>query len=97
MADIEDNIKVLGDRSAETLRAYFEDSDPDKADLARAKIAASVFSSVIRLQQTLGARDALTWSKATYLLDKDQVREYIRVSQPGSPLVKALPERTASP
>lgn len=86
------DVDQLATLAVDTLKAYFEDTEPDKRDEVRAKIAASVFSTAVRLKQTQGARDALAWGMATILLDKEALREYVRVSMPESALVKALPE-----
>lgn len=86
------DINDLAQQSVSTLKAYFEDTEPDRHDETRAKIAASVFSTSVRFKQAQGARDALGWSMASMLLDKDQLREYVRVSMPTSALAKALPK-----
>lgn len=89
-------IDDLMQESMVSLKAYFENGEPGKGDETRAKIAASVFSTTVRFKQAQGARDALGWSMATVLLDKERLREYVRVSMPNSPLAKALPEPVAT-
>lgn len=91
MAFQQQDVDQLAEQAVATLKAYLEDTEPDRHDEVRAKVAASVFSTAVRLKQTQGARDALQWSMATILMDKEQLREYVRVSMPGSPLTKALP------
>lgn len=92
MADNQQEIDELAKQAVDTLKGYFEDTEPDKHDETRAKIAASVFSTAVRMKQTQGARDALTWGIASTLLDKQRLAEYVRVSMPNTPLAKALPE-----
>lgn len=91
--DIQQDINDLAEQAVATLRAYFQEMEPDKHDETRAKIAASVFSTTARIKQAQGARDALHWSMASMLLDKEQLRQYVKVSMPNSPLSRALPEK----
>ena len=74
------------------VRAYLTSDGQDKSLYQQARVASNLLGTWSRLQQTERARDANIIMMARDLAaNKDELREYLRVAMPSSPLVKALP------
>lgn len=82
----------LDEQTRDVLYHYMKKVKPDKDASKQASIAASVFSTINRRQQTAGAREATALLYARELVgDPVKRQEYLRVALPSSPFVKALP------
>lgn len=86
-------LDILNVKAIDALEGFLDSSDDSKEALGRARIAGSILSAWTRHQQTMGARDATTFMLARELAeDREQLREYVALSMPESPLVKQLSE-----
>ncbi len=74
------------------LRGFLEGGDHTGKDIAEAKIASGIVSSWVRNKQTDSALQATNFMMARELAqDRQQLETYIRLTNPQSALVKALP------
>lgn len=82
-------------RATDVLLRYLDSDGRSKALLNQAKVAAGALATASRNRQTAGARDALTFAMARSIAANPlELAEYIRVTQPHSALVAAIPEKT---
>jgi hypothetical protein len=83
----------LEEQTREVLFAFLKKVGPGKEESKQASIAASVFSTINRRQQTAGAREATALLYARELVSDPMKRlQYMRAALPSSTFVKALPE-----
>lgn len=76
----------------EAVYRYLRNDKPDEELLTKARVAQSQFASIQRRRQSDGAREALYFGMARSMTDDPaRLAEYIRVTSPGAPIVKALP------
>jgi hypothetical protein len=84
--------EMLDEQTRDVLFFFLKKVKPNKEESKQASIAASVFSTINRRQQTAGAREATALIYARELVaDPAKRQEYLRVALPSSPFVKALP------
>jgi hypothetical protein len=83
----------LDDQARDVLFNMMKKVKPTREELKQGAIAASVFSTINRRQQTSGAREATALIYARELIsDPVKRHEYLRAALPSSPFVKALPQ-----
>jgi len=89
----EGKLVQLETESSEALLRFFKAEDLSPSMIGAAKIAASAFSTCARRRATATAEKALGYQMARDLAsDKDRLAEYVAVSMPSAPIVKALPK-----
>ena len=89
----EATIADLERESAQSILQYLKSNDSNM--LKRAQVAQGTLGSLTRRRATDNARDALMFQMARSLTnDPVQLAEYIRVTQPHAPLLKAIPPAT---
>lgn len=77
----------------EKLEVFLTGEDHTSKDISEAKIASGILSSWVRNRQTESAREATSFMIARELArDREQLEEYVRLTNPQSPIVKALPK-----
>lgn len=87
------DIDLLGAEAISALRKFLAQGEVTSADVARAKVAATAFSGWTRHKATESARDSNTLALIRELAaDKEQFREFVRLSLPNAPVLKALPK-----
>jgi hypothetical protein len=87
----------LEQEAVSTLTKYLRSDDQSPASTARARIAAASISAVTRRKQAQGAARALDYQMARDLArDKSQLEEYVRLTMPAAPIVRALPSTPQS-
>lgn len=81
----------LAAQAMKELQKFFGRKEATSKDIGVARVATSVLSAWTRQQQTKSAADTTKFMVARELAsDKDQLAEYIRLTMPDYPLVKAL-------
>jgi len=82
----------LDEKARDVLFHFMGRAKPSKTEETQAKVAASVFSTVSRRQQSAGARELTALAYVRELVSDPQKRaEYLRTALPSSTFVKALP------
>ena len=84
-------LEPLAKQAADHLSTYLgggEHSDGERAD---GRIAATVLSSYVKLEQTKRAGIAMEASLAQSLLGGEKLAEYVQIAMPTSGLAKLLP------
>lgn len=91
MAQISD--EQLDEQARDVLFHFMKHAKPSKTEETQAKVAASVFSTVARRQQSTGARELTALAFVRELVTDQALRaEYLRTALPSSSFVKALPK-----
>ena len=84
-------LESLGELAVDHLIEYLRGGGEGDGERA-ARIAASTFSTYVRLKQVEGAREAVRFTMARELAhDGEKLAEYMRITMPESPVTKALP------
>src|SRR5688572_30439535 len=92
----------VADLSLAVIERFLKDDSEDELTvraLARIKYASTMISAFAKLEQTNGARQALSFAMARELSDNpEEFRRYVTVSMPEHPMTKVLPsgEKQAS-
>lgn len=91
--DTPKTMESLVEKAIGTLHEFFDNkADRTSTDVATARIASSVLSTVARERQSAGAADALSFMMARELSsDKGQLEHFLSVAMPNAAIVKALP------
>lgn len=92
-----DQFDRLEHLAIEAISEFLESDGGDPAMREKARVAQASLGTISRYRATESARDALQFQMARSLTnDPDRLAEYIRISQPRSPLVRALPEKAGA-
>lgn len=76
-------IEALKEISISVLENFLKNESATDVDFKRAKTAQSVFSSIVKLEQTQSSREATAFFVARELAnDKDQLRRFLDASVP---------------
>jgi hypothetical protein len=77
--------------SIRKMRSFIENPSADKGDIQALKAAQTAYSNYTRLKATKSAEEATTAMLARSLAESpDQLKHYMAVAMPSSPLTKAL-------
>lgn len=91
--DTEEKLSSLADKAISSLHDFFSQEEHTGKDIGSARIATAVLSSWTRHAQTKSAEKATMFMVARELAsNKEQLKEYVRLTMPDLGLVKALPE-----
>lgn len=89
----EDRFGDLAGQAMNVLQKFFRKKDQASKDIGVARVATSVLSAWTRQQQTKSAQETTRFMVARELAsDREQLADYIRLTMPDYPLVKALPQ-----
>ena len=84
-------LEQVAKQAMSELQKFFRKKEATTKDVGVARVATSVLSAWTRQQQTKSASDTTKFMVARELAsDKEQLAEYIRLTMPDFPLVKAL-------
>ena len=89
---INDEMERVEKASLELIYKVLRTDSPDDGLLERTRIGQAAFSAIQRRRQSDGAREALHFAMARSITqDPEALATYIRVTNPDSAIVKALP------
>lgn len=89
---VEQEMERVEKAALEAVYRYLRTDNPDEELLTKARVAQTQFGSIQRRRQSDGAREALYFGMARSMTDDPtKLAEYIRVTSPGAPIVRALP------
>lgn len=98
MAEQHEALDDLAAKAIRVLSEFLDTDEPTKADFNKARIASSALSTQARVLQTVGARETMQMAMARELAhNKDELRKYISLTQPSTPLAKVFPAPTNLP
>ncbi len=89
---VNDEMERVEKASLELIYKTLRTEEPAQDLLERTRIGQAAFSAIQRRRQSDGAREALYFGMARSMTDDpEKLADYIRVTSPGAPIVKALP------
>lgn len=85
-------LAALAERAIKSLDNFFNQEDHTGKDIGAARIATAIISAWTRQSQTKSAEKTTLFMVARELAnDREQLAEYIKLTMPDLPIVKALP------
>lgn len=92
-ATTDTKLGMLAEKAIKSLDDFFGRKDYTNKDIGAARIATAIISAWTRQSQTKSAEKTTLFMVARELAsDKQQLAEYIRLTMPDLPIVKALPK-----
>lgn len=90
---ISEEMERVEKASLELIYRVLHTDDADPSLLERTRIGQAAFSAIQRRRQSDGAREALHFAMARSITqDPEALATYIKITNPDSAIVKALPE-----